>query len=145
MTPGGSGQRAPLRGHLGPGWYGPAAGPQLPSPLVSPHAALPGWKRPPPGLHLGTAQPAQRSGEGLARASLPLLAERSGGCHAEFRFLWLRPLAGGEAGRACSWHRGSAPSPRRTSGLLPRGGLRRPCLPFWAMVQPEGASVPRRC
>lgn len=47
-------------------------GRRLPSSLASRHAALPGWRRPPPGLRLGTALPAQRwGGSGQASPSSP--------------------------------------------------------------------------
>lgn len=151
-TPSSSGSsqaRAPVRAHLygGPpcaGWYGRAAEPRAAASLVS-ALRFPEWDAPPPPRLAPWYGPTrQRSGEGLAQVSLPLLPARSGGGHAEFRFLWLRPRAGGEAGRALSWRPGSAPRLRRTPGLLARGGLWRPRLAFRAMVQPEGVSVPRR-
>lgn len=86
------GPRAPLRGMVPPGRA--ADGGRL---AGRGRGALPGVERPPPPAR-AMVRPCPQAAQGRAGASLPLLAARSGGGHAEFRFLWLRPRAGGEAG-----------------------------------------------
>lgn len=126
-----------------PTWLGGAAiGSRLPGKRA--RAAAPRYTpRPRLGWRSGTARPAR----GALGGSSPVPASPSrlsGGGRAEFRFRWLRPRAGSEAGKNAqlALRLGACPSP--PSGWPQRGGLCCPRHPFWAMVRPDGASVSRR-